>query len=141
MNTKGKCLRDSRDRVMVLSGVTLTMMLCFERGCPQCHWRRQLSHARDSGVTSTCQLGKKEKSKTQIMWRVPALLCCLEILKGSSAAAVPPPGTGQAREMPCSLQICGQKRVRTFFSSENHSCPVFSQQREKSFYIIVSVRR
>lgn len=73
VNTKGKCLRDSRDRVMVLSRVTLMMMLCFERGCPQCHTGgRQLSRAWDCGVTNTCSFWKKKKKKTQIMWRILA---------------------------------------------------------------------
>lgn len=37
VSTKGKYLRGIAVTVMVLSGVTLTMMLCLERGCPQCH--------------------------------------------------------------------------------------------------------
>lgn len=110
-------------RVMILSGVTL-MMLCLERGCPQCHtgggsWA---VHGTVESLTHTCwfwQLLVMEERKEWNPNQIPAFLCCLEILKGS-------------REMPCSLQIWDQKSKD--FSPENCSCPVtFSQQREKTF--------
>lgn len=55
VNTKGKCLRDSRDKSDDFEWSDIDDdALLGERMSPVSHWGRQLSCARDCGVTHTC---------------------------------------------------------------------------------------